>query len=114
MRNLIIALFITLASFTVKAQEQFNGIWANSGSGYMKTILASDYKVIKVYNTSFDEYRIINETIVSEDGKTFTTKLHNKENGYNVEIQYILKHTDTILTVYSGHLNTTHTLTRLY
>ena len=53
MKNLITALFITLASFTAKAQEQFNGIWANSGSDYMKTILASDYKVIKVYMKLF-------------------------------------------------------------
>lgn len=114
MKNLIIALFITLSSMSLMAQEQFNGIWANSGSDYMKTILASDYKVIKVYNTSFDEYRIINETIVSEDGKTFTTKLHNKENGYIVKIEYLLINKDSISIKFTGHVNKTYGLTRLY
>jgi len=114
MKNLIIALFIALASFTAKAQEQFNGIWANSGSDYMKTILASEYSVIQVYNTSFDEYRVINETILSEDDKTFTTKLHNKENGYTVKIEYLLINKDSISIKFTGHVNKTYGLTRLY
>lgn len=114
MKNLIIALFITLASFTAKAQEQFNGIWANSGSGYMKTILASEYKVLKVYNTSFEEYRVIPETIQGERKNEFYTKLYNKENGYQVTIKYKLQDVNTIVAIYSGHINETHTLTRLY
>jgi hypothetical protein len=114
MKNLITALFITLASFTVKAQEQFNGIWANSGSGYMKTILASEYSVIQVYNTSFDECRVINEKIVPGNDTTFVTELYNKANGYKVNIKYTLKDADTIEIVLSGSLNRTDTLTRLY
>ena len=114
MKNLIIALFITLASFTAKAQEQFNGIWANSGSGYMKTILASEYKILKVYNTSFEEHRVIPETVQGERKNEFYTKLYNKENGYSVNIKYTLKDIDTIQIVLSGSLNRTDTLTRLY
>ena len=114
MKNLITALFITLASFTAKAQEQFNGMWANSGSGYIKTILASEYKVLRVYNTSFDEYRVIGETIQGERKNEFYTRLYNQENGYKVTIRYKQKSADTIVAVYSGHINQTHTLTRLY
>lgn len=114
MKNLIIALFITLTSFTTKAQEQFNGIWANSGSSYMKTILASKYSVIQVYNTSFEEYRVINEKVIPGDHATFSTELYNKSNGYRVNIKYILKDADTIEIVSSGSLNRTDTLTRLY
>lgn len=114
MKNLIIALFITLTSFTAKAQEQFNGIWANSGSGYMKTILASEYSVIQVYNTSFEEYRVITEKIISGNDTAFSTELHNELNGYRVNIKYTLKDADTIEIVSSGSLNRTDTLTRLY
>ena len=114
MKNLIIALFITLTSFAAKAQEQFNGIWANSGSGYMKTILASEYSVIQVYNTSFEEYRVITEKIISGNDTAFSTELHNELNGYRVNIKYTLKDADTIEIVSSGSLNRTDTLTRLY
>ena len=59
MKNLIIALFITLASFTAKAQEQFNGIWQVEDSTYLKTIIASDYAVLQCFNVSFEEYDVI-------------------------------------------------------
>jgi hypothetical protein len=114
MKNLFITLCLVLTSLTLTAQEAFNGMWINSGSDYIKTILASEYKVLRVYNTSFDEYRVIGETIQSERKNEFYTRLYNQENGYKVTIRYKQKSADTIVAVYSGHINQTHTLTRLY
>jgi hypothetical protein len=114
MKNLFITLCLVLTSLTLTAQEAFNGMWINSGSDYIKTILASEYKVLRVYNTSFDEYRVIGETIEGEGKNEFYTRLYNKENGYKVTVKYKLQSADTIVAVYSGHINQTHTLTRLY
>ncbi len=114
MKNLITALFITLASFTAKAQEQFNGMWQINGSDYICTILASEYAVIKVYNTSFKDCDVIDELILAQDANSFTSKLYNPDNGYTVEIKYTLINKDSISTQYSGHFSGPGTLTRLY
>jgi len=42
------------------------------------------------------------------------TNLYNKENGYKVNIEYTLIAPDTISTTYSGDLEGTYILTRLY
>jgi len=114
MKNLIIALFITLASFTTKAQEQFNGIWLNEGSGYLKTILASDYAVLQCFNTSFEEQDVIAEEIFDEGETSFATRLHNPDNGYKVTIEYTLITRDSISIKYTGDVRGTYALTRLY
>ena len=53
-----------MTSLSVTAQESFNGMWLNEGSDYIKTILASEYEVLSVCNTSFEEYKVLNEVIL--------------------------------------------------
>ena len=48
MKNLIIALFITLSSLSLKAQEEFNGMWKSEATSYVTTILASEWAVVGV------------------------------------------------------------------
>ena len=114
MKNLIIALFITLASFTAKAQEQFNGIWENEGSNYLKTILASEYSVLECFNTSFEEQNVITEELIKKRKNSFTTILRNPANGYEVIIEYTLINNDSILSKYTGDIIGTYGLTRLH
>ena len=114
MKNLIIALFITLTSFTAKAQEQFNGIWQSEGTDYLKTILASNYSVLQCFNTSFNEYNVITETIVFENKNKFTSKLYNPDNGYRVTIEYTLINKDSISSKYSGDVTGVYGIKRLY
>jgi hypothetical protein len=114
MKNLIIALFITLASFTTKAQEQFNGIWLNEGSDYLKTILASEYSVLQCFNTSFEQQDVITEELIKKSKTSFTTILRNPANGYEVTIEYTLINKDSISSKYTGDLHGTYGLTKLH
>ena len=114
MKNLIIALFITLTSFTTKAQEQFNGIWQSEGTDYLKTILASNYSVLQCFNTSFNEYNVITETIVFENKNKFTSELYNPDNGYRVTIEYTLINKDSISSKYTGDITGVYGIKRLY
>ena len=109
-------LFITLLLFTfsiLTAQEDFNGMWESEDSSYLTTIIASEYKVLSVFNTSFVEHRVITEDIVKRSKNKFTTELNNQQNGYSVTIEYSLKNIDVIVCAYSGDLQGNFILTRL-
>ena len=114
MKNLIIALFITLTSFTAKAQEQFNGIWQSEGTDYLKTILASEYSVLQCYNTSFKEYNVITEKVVVKEKNKFITELYNPDNGYRVTIEYTLINKDSISSKYTGDITGVYGIKRLH
>tara|TARA_B110000046_G_C12866089_1_gene343965 strand:+ start:130 stop:474 length:345 start_codon:yes stop_codon:yes gene_type:complete len=114
MKNLIIALFITLASFTAKAQEQFNGMWQSEGTTYITTILASRYKILQIQNTSFAECKILNETILQQTVKTITTHIENEDNGYYAEIEYVMQNDGTILSSYSTRPGQYYLLTKIH
>tara|TARA_R110000737_G_scaffold128373_1_gene160920 strand:- start:559 stop:903 length:345 start_codon:yes stop_codon:yes gene_type:complete len=114
MKNLIIALFITLTSFTAKAQEQFNGIWQTEDSSYLKTIIASEYAVLHCFNYSFKEYNVITETIAFDNKNKFTSELYNPDNGYRVTIEYTLINKDSISSKYTGDITGVYGIKRLY
>ena len=114
MKNLIIALFITLTSFTAKAQEQFNGIWQTEDSSYLKTKIASEYAVLHCFNYSFKEYSVITETIAFDDKNKFTSELYNPDNGYRVTIEYTLINKDSISSKYTGDITGVYGIKRLY
>ena len=114
MKKLFITLLLLFTFSILTAQEDFNGMWESEDSSYMTTIIASEYKVLSVFNTSFLEYRVITEDIISRDKNKFTTELNNEQNGYSVIIEYILKDKDTLILKYSKDLEAEYTLTRLY
>ena len=114
MKKLFITLSLLFTFSILTAQEDFNGIWGSEDSSYITTIIASEYKVLSVFNTSFLEYRVITEDIISRDKNKFTTELNNEQNGYSVIIEYILKDKDTLILKYSKDLEAEYTLTRLY
>jgi len=114
MTRLFIALSFLVTLSTLTAQESFNGMWESEDSSYITTIIASEYAVLDIYNTSFEEYRVIPEEITSQGKSKFTTTLNNSANGYSVKIKYSLKDTNTIVCTYSGDTNDKFTLTRLY
>jgi hypothetical protein len=114
MKKLFITLSILFSFSIITAQEEFNGMWVSEDSSYITTIIASEYKVLSVFNTSFVEYRVIPEDIISYKNNKFTTTLNNTLNGYSVKIQYSLKDIDVLVCVFSGDLNEKYILTRLY
>lgn len=101
MKKLIIALFITLSSLSLKAQEKFNGVWKSEGTTYITTILASEYSVLSITNTSFHKLKTLNENILKQTKNKLTTNIHNKDNGYAAEIEYELLDDNTISSTYS-------------
>ena len=114
MTRLFIALSFLVTFSTLTAQESFNGMWESDTSSYITTILASDYSVLEVYNTSFVEYRRIDEKITSQSKSKFTTELYNPENGYTVKIKYNLKDPNTIVSTYSGDMEGKYILNRIH
>ena len=114
MTRLFIALSFLVTFSTLTAQEDFNGMWESEDSSYITTIIASEYAVLDIYNTSFEEHRVIPEEITSQGKSKFTTTLNNPNNGYSVKIKNILKDSNTIVCSYSGDTNDKFTLTRLY
>lgn len=101
MKNLIIALFITLSSLSLKAQEKFNGMWKSEGTTYVTTILASEYSVLSITNTSFNKLKTLKENILKQTSSELTTSIYNKDNGYTAEIEYKMLDDNTISSTYS-------------
>ena len=114
MKKLFITLSLLFTFSILTAQEDFNGMWESEDSSYITTIIASEYKVLNVFNTSFVEYRVLAEDIISQENNKFTTELNNEQNGYSVTIEYTLKNQDTLILKYSKDLEAEYTLTRLY
>ena len=52
MKKLFITLLLLFTFSILTAQEGFNGIWGSDDTSYMTTIIASEYKVLNVFNTS--------------------------------------------------------------
>jgi hypothetical protein len=113
MKKLFITLSLLFTFSILTAQENFNGMWESEDSSCITTMLASKYKVLSVFNTCFEEYRIITEDIVSQKGNKFTTELYNQRNGYLVTIEYTLKTKDILILKYSKDLEGEYILTRL-
>ena len=113
MKKLFITLSILFSFSIITAQEEFNGMWESEDSSYITTIIASEYKILNVFNTSFVEYRVIPEEIINYKTNKFTTTLQNTLNGYSVKIQYSLKSADVIVCEYSGDMQGEFILTRL-
>ena len=114
MKKLFITLFLLFTFSILTAQEEFNGMWESEDSSYITTIIASEYKVLNVFNTSFVDHRIITEDIINQKDNEFTTELNNDRNGYSVKIEYSLKNKDTLVLKYSGDLEGEYLLTRYY
>ena len=87
MKKILITL-IFIFSLNSNAQKQFEGSWTSKTSGYVTTIIASDYAVLKVFNFSFEDDDYIKEEIIEQNNNEFTTKLYNKRNGYEVLVKY--------------------------
>ena len=113
MKNLIIALFITLSSLSLKAQEKFNGMWKSEGTTYVTAILASEYSVLSITNTSFDELKTLKENILNQTSSELTTTIHNKDNGYKAEIKYKMLDDNTISSTYSTYPNEVYILRKI-
>ena len=111
MKKLFITILL-LTSLTSSSQEQFEGIWVSKTSTFKTTIITSEYAILKVFNFSFVEDKIINEKIIKQSKSNFTTVLYNKSNGYSVKIKYKLKDDNTLICYFSGDLNKKITLTR--
>ena len=114
MKKLFITLSLLFTFSILTAQEDFNGMWESEDSSYITTIIASEYKVLNVFNTSFVDHRIITEDIINQKDNEFTTELNNDRNGYSVKIEYSLKNKDTLIAKYSRDLEGEYLLTRLY
>lgn len=113
MKNLLLVLALTTTLLSNAQVNKMEGSWISETSSYVMTIITNDSKPVKVFNTSFSENRVIEEYIVSSDSESFTTKLHNPENNYYVDIKYVLKDSNTMLCYYTGDLNKTITVKKL-
>ena len=113
MKKLLLLLTLTSTLLLSAQINKMEGSWVSETSSYVMTIITKDSIPVKVFNTSFSEDNFIEEYIVSSNGESFTTKLHNPDNGYYVDIKYILKDSNTMICEYTGDLNKTVTVKKL-
>ena len=113
MKKLLLPLALATTLLLSAQVEKMEGSWVSETSSYVMTIITDGYRPVKVFNTSFYENNFIEEYIVSSDGETFKTKLHNPDNNYHVDIKYILKDSNTMICKYTGDLNKTVTVKKL-
>ena len=78
MTRLFIALSFLVTFSTLTAQEDFNGIWGSDDTSYLTTIIASEYKVLNVFNTSFEEHRVIPEEIINQVGAVVYNRIKQR------------------------------------
>ena len=74
MKKTIITLLL-IFSLSIEAQQQFEGSWTSGNSSHTTVIITSEYAVLKVFNFSFEEDSYIEEEIIKQDNKNFTTRL---------------------------------------
>lgn len=103
MKNLFLVFLFTFISLNVFAQKEFEGMWISKESTHINTILTDNDKIIKVFNFSFQEDTVIEETILAQNKNEFVTELYNKENGYRVTIHYKLNKKGNLVCKYFGH-----------
>ena len=103
MKKTIITLLL-IFSLSIQAQQQFEGAWTSDTSSHTTVIIASEYAVLKVFNFSFEEDSYIEEEIIKQNNKKFTTRLYNVENGYEVFIKYYFIK-DDLYCKFSGDYN---------
>ena len=103
MKKTIITLLL-IFSLSIQAQQQFEGSWTSDTSSHTTVIVASEYAILKVFNFSFEEDSYIEEEIIKQDNKKFTTRLYNVENGYEVFIKYYFIK-DNLYCKFSGDYN---------
>ena len=103
MKKTIITLLL-IFSLSIQAQQQFEGAWTSDTSTHTTVIIASEYAVLKVFNFSFEEDSYIEEEIINQNNKKFTTRLYNVENGYEVFIKYYFTK-DDLYCKFSGDYN---------
>ena len=113
MKNLLLVLALAITSLSNSQVKEMEGSWVSETSSYVMTIITNESRPVKVFNTSFSENKVIEEYIVSSDSKSFTTKLHNPDNNYHVDIKYVLKDSNTLLCYYTGDLNKVITVKKL-
>jgi len=113
MKKLLLSLALAFTLISSAQIREMEGSWVSETSSYITTIITYGSTTVKIYNTSFSENRVIDEKITRQDGVSFTTELHNKENGYKVSIRYELEDANTMLCYYSGSLNKTIKIKKL-
>jgi hypothetical protein len=112
MKNSFLTLSFIFISLLSYSQEQFEGMWVEEDSSYINIILSSKYAIIKVFNFSFAENNIIEETIIKQTKDNFITELHNKTSGYKVNIEYKING-ENLICQYTGDYTGTRVLTKL-
>ena len=102
MKTQFLLLLITLTTFSVYSQKQFEGSWTTPTSDYVTIISVGEYGVSNVVNYNFKENNEIVERIIKRGKDRFKTQLFNKENGYMVTISYKLQDPNTIICKFKG------------
>lgn len=104
MKTQLLLPLILLIHFFSHSQKQFEGMWISDTSTYVVNIIASEYSILNVLNISFIEDNIIEEKIIRQNDRKFTTELVNEDNGYSVTINYKLVN-GTLVCDFNGDYN---------
>ena len=102
MKTHFLFLLLTLTTFSVYSQKQFEGSWTTPTSDYVTIISVGEYGVSNVVNYNFKDDTEIVERIIKRGKNRFKTQLLNRDNGYMVTISYKLQDPNTIICKFKG------------
>lgn len=99
---LAIAMLFSMAMNAQIETNPFSGIWYGEIGDYYTVILHNDSEGYKFLNFSFGEQDSVNEYLVENNSNSLTTRIHNKDNNWNVSLFYTIINEDTLLVEFSG------------
>tara|TARA_R100000808_G_C2129171_1_gene138727 strand:- start:107 stop:466 length:360 start_codon:yes stop_codon:yes gene_type:complete len=109
MKKTILAIAM-LFSVVMNAQIEtnpFSGIWYGEIGDYHTVILHNDIEGYKFINFSFGEQDSVDEYLVENNSNSLTTRIHNKDNNWNVSLLYTIIDKNTLSVEFSGDYENT-------
>ena len=99
---LALAMFFTLAISAQQNNDPWTGIWEEETGDYYVVILNNEEEGYKFASFSFMEQDIVDEYFVSSSEDNLKTKVHNKDNNWNVNLSYTIVDKNTLSVEFSG------------
>jgi hypothetical protein len=104
---LLLAIFFTLVTSAQQNNGPWTGIWLGEVGDYYTVILNNDREGYKFINFSFGEQDAVDEYLLSIDKSSLKTRIHNKDNDWNVNLIYTMVDENTLSVEFSGDYNDT-------
>tara|TARA_R100001530_G_scaffold125220_1_gene93652 strand:+ start:213 stop:569 length:357 start_codon:yes stop_codon:yes gene_type:complete len=99
---LALAMFFTLAINAQTNNDLWIGVWEEETGDYYVVILNDEEEGYKFVNFSFIYPDLPDEYFISSNKYSLKTRVHNKDNDWNVNLSYTIVDKNTLSVEFSG------------